>query len=248
MSTSLRQALVVAAFAVLSSVSVTLGVVGLTRAPIVLATPPSTTNPVTTYTPGIITTGDATVSKRPDMAFLNVGVEAQGSTATATQKDLAGQAARLIARAKSLGIPDQDINTSGYSIGPRYTTDGAVNGYQAAEQLELKWHNVDNVGSALDALVQQGGATRVSVSFGIADLKAAQAEARTLAVGDARSRAAAMAKAAGVQLGQVLSLSDFTTGGRLSAGSFAPTADASTQVPVGQLDIAVTVEVDFAIA
>ena len=248
MSTSLRQALVVAAFAVLCSVSVTLGVVGLTRAPIALATQPSTTNPFTTYTPGIITTGDATVSKRPDMAFLNVGVEAQGSTATAAQKDLAGQAARLIARAKSLGIPDQDINTSGYSIGPRYTTDGAVNGYQAAEQLELTWHNVDNVGSALDALVQQGGATRVSVSFGIADLKAAQAEARTLAVGDARSRAAAMAKAAGVQLGQVLSVSDFTTGGRASAGSFAPTADASTQVPVGQLEIAVTVEVDFAIA
>jgi uncharacterized protein len=248
MTPALRQALVVGAFATLCAVSATLAVSALSRSPIVLATPTATTNSGTTNGPGIITSGDATVSTRPDIAFLSAGVDAQASTATAAQKALANQAARLIARAKSLGIPDQDINTSGYSIGPRYTTDGQINGYQASEQLDLKWHNVDNVGTALDALVQQGGATRVSVSFGLADLKAAQAEARTLAIGDARSRAAAMAKAAGVQVGQVLSVSDLTQGARSPVADYAPAADAPTQVPVGQLDIVVTVEVDFAIA
>ncbi len=248
MSPTLRQALVVGAFATLCSVSATLGVVTVTRSPIVLATPASTANATTGYNPGIITSGDATVTTRPDIAFVSAGVEAQDSTATAAQKDLAGQAAKLIARAKGLGIPDRDINTSGYSIGPRYTSAGTIDGYQADEQLELKWHNVDNVGTALDALVQQGGATRVSVSFGLADPKAAQAEARTLAIGDARSRAEAMAKAAGVQLGQVLRISDFTSGGRTPAAGYAPAADVPTQVPVGQLEIAVTVEVDFAIA
>ncbi len=123
-----------------------------------------------------------------------------------------------------------------------------INGYQAGEQLEFKWHNVDNVGNALDALVQQGGATRIGVSFGLADTKAAQAEARTLAIGDARSRAIAMARAAGVQLGQVLSVSDFTVGGRTPMDTFSPAAGATTQVPVGQLEIAVTVQVAFAIS
>ena len=245
MTPSLRQALVVGALATVCSVSLTLGVVGLTRTPILLATPTATN---TGSNSGIITSGDATVSRRPDIALLSVGVESQGPTATAAQKDLAGQTAKLVARAKSLGIPDQDINTSGYSIGPRYTTDGTIGGYQAFEQLNLKWHNVDNVGTALDALVQQGGATRVSVSFGLADSKAAQAEARTLAISDAHSRAEAMAKAAGVGLGQVLRVSDFTSGGLRSAGSYAPTADAQTQVPVGLLDIVVTVEVEYAIA
>jgi len=250
MSPTLRQALVVGAFATLCSVTAVLAIGAVTRAPFVLTTPASalTTNPGSTYTPGIVTSGDATVSRRPDIAFLSVGVEAQASSATAAQKDLANQAAKLISRVKGLGVPDQDINTSGYSIGPRYTNDGAINGYQAGEQLAIKWHNVDNVGTALDALVQQGGATRVSVSFGLADPKAAQAEARALAIADARARAAAMAKAAGVQLGPVLSVSDFTSGGRTYAGSFAPAADATTQVPVGQLDIMVTVELSFAIA
>jgi uncharacterized protein len=248
MTPALRQALVVGAFATLCAVSATLAVNALSRSPIVLATPTVSTNPGTTYSPGITTSGDATVSKRPDIAFLSAGVDAQASTAAAAQKNLANQAAKLIARIKSLGVPDQDINTSGYSIGPRYTNDGTITGYQASEQLEMKWHNVDNVGTALDALVQQGGATRIGVSFGLADPQAAQAEARTLAIGDARSRAAAMARAAGVQLGQVLSVTDNTTGVRSPINNFAPTADAGTQVPVGQLDIVVTVEVDFAIA
>src|SRR5579859_5220817 len=196
MTPAVRQAFVVGAFATLCAVSATLGVNAFTRSPIVLATPTAATTPGTTYSPGIITGGDATVSKRPDIAFLSAGVDAQASTAAAAQKELANQAAKLIARVKSLGVPDQDINTSGYSIGPRYTNDGSITGYQAGEQLEIKWHNVDNVGTALDALVQQGGATRIGVSFGLADPKAAQAEARALAIADARGRAAAMAKAA----------------------------------------------------
>src|SRR5207248_2759014 len=98
-----------------------------------------------------------------------------------------------IARAKSLGVPDAEISTSGYTIGPRYVSDGTINGYEASEQLQLKWHNVDNVGTALDALVQQGGATRAGLSFGLADPKSAQAEALVAAIADARSRAAAMA-------------------------------------------------------
>jgi uncharacterized protein YggE len=247
MTPALRQALVVCAFATLCAVSATLAINAISRSPVVLATP-TVTNPGTTYSPGIITSGDATVSKRPDIAFLSVGVDAQASTAAAAQKNLANQAAKLIAKIKSLGVPDQDISNSGYSINPRYVTDGTINGYQASEQLQMKWHNVDNVGTALDGLVQEGGATRIGVSFGLNDPKAAQAEARTLAIGDARARGAAMAKAAGVQLGQVLSVSDMTSGIRSPNLSYAPAADAGTQVPVGQLDIAVTVEVDFAIA
>jgi uncharacterized protein YggE len=248
MTPALRQTLVVGAFATLCAVSGTLAVNAISRSPIVLATPTVTTNPGSTFSTGIITSGDATVTKRPDIAFLSAGVDAQASTAAGAQKDLANQAAKLIARIKTLGVPDQDINTTNYSIGPRYTTAGTINGYDASEQLEMKWHNVDNVGTALDALVQQGGATRIGVSFGLADPKAAQAEARTLAIGDARSRAAAMARAAGVQLGQVLSITDNTSGVRSPNYAFAPTADAGTQVPVGQLDIIVTVEVGFAIA
>jgi uncharacterized protein YggE len=98
--------------------------------------------------------------------------------------------------------------------------------------------------------VQEGGATNLSVGFGLNDPKAAQAEARALAIGDAHSRASAMAAAAGVKLGQVVRISDVSFSGYPSAGydmkAGAPAA--STQLPVGELNVTVTVEVAYAIA
>lgn len=249
MSPNLRPALVVGAFAVLLSLTVSLAVGSMNRLPVILTNPAGvTTNPGSNVTTGIVTTGDATVSRRPDIALISAGVQAQASTASGAQKSLAAQANQLVARAKALGVPDSDVNTSGYAIGPHYNNDGLLAGYEAGEQLSIKWHNVDNVGTALDALVQQGGATRVSVSFGIADLKAAQADARAQAIADARTRATAMAKAAGVQLGPVLGVSDYTTGGQTPPSPYAGAAADTTQLPVGQLQVMVVVEVTFAIA
>jgi len=250
MPSNVRQTLITTAVATVCALVVALVVVAAAR-PVILQTPLSNVAANTTYfNPGVITSGDATVSTRPDIAFINVGVGAQASTASGAQRDLATVANKLIAKAKSLGIPDKEISTGGYSIGPIYSSDGRViTGYQAGLSLNLKWHNVDNVGTALDGLVQQGGATRISVSFGLNDPKVAQAEARALAIADARSRASAMAKAAGVQLGQVLRISDQTQVSRPTY-NYAPSAAAvdQTQVPVGQLDVTVSVEVDFALA
>jgi uncharacterized protein YggE len=249
LTSTIRQVLVTAAVATVCTVTVVLAMQGTQRPPIIIGTPAATSTNGSTFNPGVITSGDATVSKRPDVAFISTGVESQAPTAAAAQRDLATQAGRLIAKAKSLGLTDKDINTSSYSIGPNYTPDGAINGYRAGEELSFKWHNVDTTGGVLDALVQAGGATRISVSFGLNDPKAAEAEARALAIADARARGSAMASAAGVTLGSVLRVSDYTSGLRTPTADFAPSAAAApTQVPVGTLDISVSVEVDFAIA
>jgi uncharacterized protein YggE len=211
---------------------------------------PAASSTTTSIESGVFTSGDASVSKKPDTAFLYAGVESQQSTASSAQSDLASKAAKLIARVKALGVADKDLNTSGYAVGPIYTPSGqTASGYRASEQLQITWHDVSTVGRALDAVVQEGGATNVGASFGLADPKAAQAEARTLAIADARARAQAMATAAGVRLGSVIRVSDVSSSGlpsgRFDVGTAAP---AATQLPVGELTVSVTVEVDFAIA
>jgi uncharacterized protein YggE len=229
-----------------------LGAVAIVTAgrPPVFITSPAASSTTTSIESGVFTSGDASVSKKPDTAFLYAGVESQQATASAAQSDLAGKAAKLIARVKALGVADKDLNTAGYSVSPVYTPNGqTVSGYRASEQLQITWHSVDTVGKALDAIVQEGGATNVGVSFGLADPKSAQAEARTLAIADARSRAQAMATAAGVRLGQVIRVSDLTSTGVPSARfDVGAAAAATTQVPVGELNVSVSVEVDFAIA
>jgi hypothetical protein len=232
-------------------VSVVIAAVIVSNRPPILVNVRSATNS-SAIDSAILAGGDATLSKKPDLALVSAGLESQAGTATAAQRDLAAKAAKLIARIKSLGVPDRDLSTSGYWIGPVYGSTGqTVDGYRASEQLQVKWHNVDSVGKTLDAIVQEGGATNISVGFGLANPKAAQAEARALAIADAKTKAQAMASAAGVQLGQVLRVSDLSVNTRVPypMSYAAGAADkAVTQIPVGDLDVQVSVEVDYAIA
>jgi uncharacterized protein YggE len=249
MSSSIRVVLASAVAAMLVALVVAVAVVAAGR-PSGVITSPSAATTATSVEPGVFTSGDGSVSKRPDTAFLYAGVESQQATASAAQSDLASKASKLIARVKALGVADNDLNTSGYSVSPYYLNGGqTISGYRASEQLQITWHSVDTVGKTLDAIVQEGGATNIGVSFGLADPKAAQAAARTLAIADARSRAQAMAAAAGVKLGQVIRVTDLASSSlpsqRFDVGAAAP---AASQVPVGELNVTVTVEVDFAIA
>ena len=223
-------------------------VVATDRQPVIF-TSPSAATATSSIEPAILTSGDAIVSTKPDLAVIGAGVESDGSTASAAQGDLATKAAKLVARIKALGVPDGDLNTTGYWIGPVYGPEGqTITGFRATEQLQIKWHTVDNVGKVLDAVVQEGGATQVSVSFGLNDPKPVEAQARSLAIADARAKAAAMASAAGVKLGRVLQVNDLAVNSRPPIAYAGAASGAPTQLPVGQVDVQVSVEVDFAIA
>lgn len=248
MPSSLRQVVVPLVAAVVCVGAVAVMVSAASRPAILLTSPSSAASP-STFESAVMATGQATVTMRPDLATVSAGVESQQSTAAAAQSDLAAKAGKLIARIKALGVADKDISTQGYWIGPNYTSgDQTVSSYRAAEQLVVQWHNVDTVGKTLDAIVQEGGATNVNVGFGLADLKSAQAQARTQAIGDAHDKAQAMAAAAGVKLGQVLRVSDVYAPYPVNFAGGAASAPSSTQVPVGELTVSVTVEVDYAIA
>jgi uncharacterized protein YggE len=252
MSPTVRPVLFAGAVAAVCAVAVALAVVAANRPQVLVTAPTALPQSTASFTPGVFTSGDAKVSAKPDTGFLSVGVESLKPSAAAAQGDLATKASRLIAKAKALGIADKDINTNGYSVNPNYSSSNTINGYRASEQIQLKWHNVDTAGTAVDALVQSGGATTVYVSFGLANPKVAQAQARALAIADARTKAQAMADAAGMRLGQVMRVSDISTYGATPMYGLAYGAPASisapTQIPVGELDVQVTVEVDFAIA
>ena len=234
--------------AVAALVAVAAVVVASNRQTYVLTTPSATSS--STLAQAILTSGDATVSVKPDLAVIGAGVDAQNSTASGAQADLNAKAGKLIARIKALPVADSDLNTTGYWIGPVYGPEGqTVTSFRATEQLQLKWHDVGSVGRALDAIVQEGGATNIYVSFTLNDTKAAQAEARSRAIADAKAKASAMASAAGVKVGQVLQISDLQSNTRVPYPYAASGAAAApTQVPVGQIDVQVSVEVDFAIA
>ncbi|TMF75606.1 MAG: DUF541 domain-containing protein, partial [Chloroflexi bacterium] len=82
--------------------------------------------------------------------------------------------------------------------------------------------------------------------------KAAQASAREQAIQDARAKAEAMARTAGVALGKVVSVNDVGTPATVDAFKMAIPAPSTfaaltAQVPAGQLDVVVRVQVQFEI-
>jgi uncharacterized protein YggE len=234
-----------------SALLITVAIGGRGGAAATLVMPPSQGGPA----PGIITTGDATAKVRPDIAVLTVGVTAQAATAAEAQVQAAQRMAKVLERAKQLGISDQDTKHGGYSIQPQYAYGPnqapKITGFQATQQLVLVYRKVDDAGRALDTLVQNDGATNASLQFALEDPKGAQADARKKAVADAKAKAQAMADAAGVRLGNAISVSDQSSGPgpmfdavkRLEAMPGA----AQTQIPVADLDIVIRVTVQFAI-
>ena len=217
-----------------------------------LIMPPTTGGPAA----GVVTTGDATVKVRPDIAIITVGVTAQAATAADAQSQAAERVARILERAKQLGIAEQDTKSAGYSIQPQYAYGPnqapKITGYQATQQVVLTYRKVDQAGKALDTLVQNDGATNASLQFALENAKVAQADARTKAVADARAKAQAMADAAGVRLGAAISVSDQSPTGPIAYDSVKrldgmPAPAAQTQIPVSDLDIVIRVTVQFAI-
>jgi uncharacterized protein YggE len=234
----------------LSALLITVAISGRGGAAATLIMPPTTGGPAA----GVVTTGDATVKVRPDIAIITVGMTAQAATAADAQSQAAERVARILDRAKQLGIAAQDTKNGGYSIQPQYASGPnqapKITGYQATQQVVLTYRKVDEAGRALDTLVQNDGATNASLRFALENAKAAQANARTQAVADARAKAQAMADAAGVRLGAAISVSDQSPTGPIvydaaQRGVAAPAAQ--TQIPVSDLDIVIRVTVQFAI-
>lgn len=180
--------------------------------------------------PHIITmSGHGEVHGQPDTATLSAGVSVDAPVAGAALADANKNMQAILAALKNLGVADRDIQTRNFSVRPQYATGNGqaprVTGYEVNNQVEVRLDKINQLGPALDALVA-GGANQINgVNFSIRDPAALLAEARSAAVADARNKAETFAKAAGVTLGSILSISESgNTVPRILAGApmFAP--------------------------
>lgn len=197
--------------------------------------------------------GQGQVQAAPDMATISLGVTANADTAKAALDANSTALEAVIARLGAAGIEPRDIQTSNLSLGPVFDSSspgGAqkILGYSASNMVSVRVRDVATVGSVLDASVSDGANVLNGITFGLTDSQAAEDEARRLAVADARRKAEDLAAAAGVKLGPVVQISDM--GGfmpPMPMGGMAMDAKAAP-VQAGELAVATSVSVTFAIA
>jgi uncharacterized protein YggE len=167
-------------------------------------------------TPRLLTvSGHGEVSGVPDQAQLSAGVTTTAKTAEEALAQNATQMNGVFAALKRLGVPERKIQTSNFSIQPQYPPYNQNNtglqhiiGYTVSNQVSVTLDDVKKLGPAIDALVAAGANQVNDVSFTIDDTKSLVTKARIEAVADATDRANTYAKAAGVSLGNIVSISD----------------------------------------
>jgi uncharacterized protein YggE len=157
--------------------------------------------------------GQGEVKAKPDQATLTAGVV---SNAKAAADALAANSRKMnlvFATLKRFGIADKSIQTSNFSVSPQYPDYNSkeprrIIGYEVSNTVTVTVDDLDKLGPALDALVASGANSLGDIAFSVRDPKPVEAQARAAAVHDATQKADAMARAAGVTLGPIVSLSE----------------------------------------
>jgi uncharacterized protein YggE len=192
------------------------------------------------------------VTRLPDIATLSAGVVTQAASAAAAMADNARRMAAATAALRKAGIADKDIRTATLSLQPQYryadNQPPVITGYQASNQLSVTFHDVTKAGAILDTLVGQGVNQISGPDFAIEHPEAALDEARTQAIGTAQTRAQLYAKAAGLSVKRIVSISESSAEAGLPPRPMmmmARAKSADTELAPGDQKLSVSVQVTF---
>ena len=151
----------------------------------------------------------------PDVAVISAGVMTRASTAAAALQQNATRMERVLAALKRAGIEERDIQTSSINLNPDYRYENnqppQLTGYQASNQVSIRFRDIRNSGKILDALVAEGANQINGPNLTIDQPEAARDEARLQALTNGRARADLYAKALGKRVVRLVAVSE--TGG-----------------------------------
>jgi uncharacterized protein len=152
----------------------------------------------------ITVTGNGTVDSTPNQASFDFGVTTNGATAAEALSRNSSQARAIIAALKKAGIASAAIRTSQVSLWPQTSSNGReITGYQASNSVQVT-AALGQSGKLVDAAVGAGANNIDGPNLDTADKTPLYNQALDKALGDAKQKAQAIAKAAGLTLGSAL--------------------------------------------
>lgn len=227
-------------------------------------------------------TAEGRTRRIPDLALFNAGVITQAATATEALADNNRKMDRVIAALKRAGIADRDIQTSAISLSPRYSNPdleaqiraretrqpyippnepARIIGYEARNSVQVRVRKLGEMGKIIDTLIGEGANQVDGPSFTLDEPRAAQDEARREAVAIGRQRAQLYARATGLRVARLLSISEgagfypvqqaiVVTGAAFGAPPPPPPPMPERGSPVspGELELGMSVSMQFELA
>lgn len=215
---------------------------------------PLTINSVTTTKSDTFqVTGTGKAAALPDIAFVTVGVSANGQTVKIAQDLLNTNINKVSSAIKKLGINEKDIETANYNINPTYDYregNQKTTGYLANSNLHIKIREIDKTSNVIDAATENGANQVGGISFNVDNKSKLENEARQKAVEGAKKKAEDAAKIAGFKIGKIINYSESFGGSPIVmslARSFDAKESAPTQVEPGSSEVIVNVTLSYEI-
>ncbi|MBP9812542.1 SIMPL domain-containing protein [Candidatus Gracilibacteria bacterium] len=162
----------------------------------------------------LATTAEGKVKIIPDTIVISAGVEVRNrSTQENAYNDMNESINKVKEVLKASGVEEKNIQTSGLYASAEYNYDNGKqvpNGYMATSTLSIRVEKKDEkvTNTILDGIAKVENIRLNGVDYDLADKEKVYAEARKLALEKARTKADEMAKAAGVTITGVASISE----------------------------------------
>jgi len=198
--------------------------------------------------------GTGAIKTTPDQADISTGVTSEATSARdALDKNTAAMT-KVVEALKEDGIDPKDIQTTNFSVGPIYEQKAegrapVVVGYRVNNQVRITLHDTNKLGAILDKVVTLGANQIDSIDFGVEKPEALKDEARKLALKKVTDNAKLYAEAAGVGLGQILSIAEEESSYQPRSAPAATRMEMSKNVPIeaGTASVEVRVRVTWEI-
>lgn len=157
-------------------------------------------------------TGEGEIKAMPDMAYVTLGVEARKPSLAEARALVTKTVERVLALTRELKIDPKQVDASQLQVQPEYRwnekdSQRVLLGYAVSRQIEVEVRDLEKLGALLERAVSAGVNVVGGARLDSSKRKQLERDALAQAVEDARQDAEALARAAGVRLGGVYSLS-----------------------------------------
>jgi uncharacterized protein YggE len=152
--------------------------------------------------------GNGSVEITPDIAYINIGVHTEATTAVTAVSMNNTRAQKVMDALIKFGVQSKDLRTSNFSIASLQKTDpstGQVTGtfYAVDNNIIVTVRDLPKMGTLLDSAIDAGANSINNIQFDVSDHTAALKLARDEAMQNAISQAQELANAAEIQLGDI---------------------------------------------
>lgn len=201
-------------------------------------------------------TGAGSASAQADQATVNLGVQVTSESAKDAINENAALMSAVLEAIKALGVSEDDIVTTSYSVYPQYdwTESGRVfRGYTVTNLVQVTVKDLDKVGDVIDAAADAGANQINGISFELSEAKREELKTKAYiaALTDARDKADVIAETLELTITGVQSVTEYSYSPARSfdymeeAAAMDGSMGVSTPIVSGDLSVTVSVHIVF---